>query len=75
MAASEFVTLSGGFTVSLDALRLGWSLEDRGFRMDTVGDKLRVSPHQHLTADDVAAIRANRDELLTLVQHVPETVA
>jgi hypothetical protein len=72
---SEVVTLKGGLTVSLDALRLGWSLEDRGFRLEPVGDKLRVAPHTALTAEDVAAIKTHRDELLTLVQYRPEMVA
>ncbi len=75
MDASEWVTLRGGLTVSLDALRVGWGLEARGFRLEQVGDKLRVAPHTALTAADVAAIRANRDELLALAQYTPETVA
>ena len=72
IASSEraMVTLQGCLTVSLDALQLGWTLEDRGFRLRPVGDKLQVQPHQRLTADDVAAIKAHRDELLALVKYV-----
>ncbi len=70
-ACSEMVTLKGGLTVSLDALRIGWSLEQRGFRLEPVGGRLRVAPHDALTPDDVVAIKAHRDELLALVQSEP----
>ena len=66
---SEHVVLRGGHVASLDALRLGWNLESRGFRLEPVGDKLRVAPHTELTPQDVAAIRAHRDELLALVKY------
>lgn len=74
MASSEAVlTLRGGFTVSLAVLRLAWSLEDRGFSLEPLGDRLRVTPPQRLTPDDVAAIRLHRDELLLLASYC-ETV-
>lgn len=63
---SERVTLRGGFVASLDALRLGWDLEARGFRLEPVGDRLRVSPYAALTPADITAIKAHRDELLRL---------
>ena len=71
MASSEFVTLRAGFVASLDALRLGWALEARGFHLRPVGDKLQVQPSQDLTPEDVAAIKAHRDDLLALVQYEP----
>jgi hypothetical protein len=65
----SFVTLRGGHVASIDALRLGWNLEARGFRLSPEGDRLRVAPFERLTAQDVTAIKANRDELLALVQY------
>ena len=63
------VGVRAALTVSLAALQVGWALEDRGFRLRPLGDKLQVQPHQRLTADDVAAIKAHRDELLALVKY------
>ena len=60
MAASDYVTLKGGEVASLAALRIGWNLEDRGFTLRPLGDKLLVTPPEDLTADDVAAIKAHR---------------
>jgi hypothetical protein len=65
----EIVTLKGGLVVSVEALRLALTLEDRGFRMEPVGDKLRVDPRENLTADDVTLIRQHRDELLAIVNY------
>jgi len=71
MGASETVTLTPGLTVTLDALRLGWNLEARGFTLQPAPDgRLQVQPHQRLTPEDVTAIRAHRDELLVLVKMV-----
>ena len=66
---SEHVVLRGGQVASLDALRLGWNLESRGFRLEPIGDKLRVAPYTELTPQDVEAIKAHRDELLALVRY------
>lgn len=74
MACSETVVLKGGVIASLDALRLGWDLESRGFCLEPLGDKLRVTPYTALTREDVAAIRAHRDELLRLVIYTPGEV-
>jgi len=71
---SEHVVLRGGHVASLDALRLGWNLESRGFRLEPVGDKLRA-PHAELTPQDVEEIKAHRDGLLALVRYdAPEVV-
>lgn len=74
-SATEMVLLSGGLSVSVDALKLGWDLEDRGFRMESVGDKLRVQPHEKLTPADVADIRRYRDELLAIARYEPPECA
>ena len=71
---SEHVVLRGCHVASLDALRLGWALESKGFHLEPVGDKLRVTPHTQLTAEEVAAIRVHRDELLALVKYDAEAV-
>jgi hypothetical protein len=73
-ASSERVSLRGGLVVSLDALRLGWALEERGFRLEPAGDRLRVSPHAALTAEDILAIKAHRDELFRLAKYDAPTV-
>ena len=69
MACSEqtLVTLKDGCAVSLGALSLLWNLEDRGFSLESFGDRLRVQPSARLTDEDVAAVRRYRDELLRLV--------
>ena len=69
MDVSEVVTLRGGLTVSLDALLLGWDLEDRGFTMRPIGDRLQVVPPERLTIGDAAAIRQYKADLLRLVQY------
>jgi predicted transcriptional regulator len=72
MACSEtttLVTLKGGLVASVTALQTLWGLEDRGFSLAQVGNKLQVHPAAALTAADVAAIRAHRDELLALVAY------
>jgi hypothetical protein len=62
-------------TASLSALRLGWNLEARGFRLEPAGDWLRVVPHTKLTPQDVEAIKAHRNELLAIVKYeAPEVV-
>ena len=74
MAASELMTLTG-LTVSVDALRVGWGLEARGFTMRPSGERLQVLPVERLTTADAAAIRRHRDELLVLALYEPPQVA
>lgn len=72
MATSEAVaaiTLRGGLIAPLPALMLLWNLETRGFDLRRAGDKLRVHPLDQLTAEDSAAIRQWRSELLALVDY------
>jgi hypothetical protein len=75
MSASDFVTLIDGPVVPLAALRLAWSLEDRGLtlRLDKAGGLL-VGPGVQLTAEDRALIHAHRDELIALVRYTPPGV-
>jgi hypothetical protein len=71
VSSDGLVVLKGGLVVQLAALRLGWTLEKRGFVLSPENGRLRVCPHEHLTPDDIAAIRRHRDELLALVRDVP----
>ena len=76
MASSDhLVTLKGGLVASVEALRILWALEDRGFQIERVDpDKLRVHPVAALTSADVAAIREHKGELLALVRYCTEGV-
>ena len=74
--SDRLVTLRGGLTVSVGALRLAWALEDRGFRFEVVDDSdLCVRPGSALTADDVALIRAHKPALLALVAYCEQVEA
>ena len=73
--APELVTLRGGFSVSLAALQILWSLEDRQFEVWVVtGQGLTIRPRSRLTHEDDAAIRQHRDELIQLVRYCTEDV-
>ena len=76
--APELVTLKGGLVVSVDALRVLWDLEDRGFDVK-LGDgqryKVLVGPAARLTVEDKVAIHTHRDALVELVRYVDEVVA
>ncbi len=76
--APELVTLKQGLVVSVNALRLLWDLEDRGFDV-RLGDgrpyKVLVGPSPRLTTEDKAAIHTHRDALAELVRYVDEVVA
>ena len=67
LAGSEHVTLRGGLTASVDALRVLWALEARGFDLWLDGDTLCVRPDSALTAADRQALTVHRDELQALV--------
>ena len=73
-SAEAVIGLKGGLVVHLAVLRLLWSLEDRGLRLKSVGNRLRVQPVKNLTAEETAAIRRHRDQLLTLSSHEPSEV-
>ena len=63
------VTLRGGRVASLAALRILWGLQSRGFIIEPAGDKLRVHPARALTPDELAEVRAHRNDLLALVDY------
>ena len=67
---SSFITLKGGLVASIEALDLLWNLEARDFAIEAVeGERIRITPPDRLTAEDVAAIRRLKPELLALVRH------
>ena len=76
--APDLVTFKGGLVVSLDALRVLWDLEHRGFDVK-LGDgrryKVLVGPSDRLTPEDKAAIHMHRDALAELVRYVDRVVA
>ena len=64
----ETVTLKSGLSVSIETLRLAWDLEARGLDLSLSNDGgLIVRPKSRITTADDAAIRARRNELITLV--------
>ena len=69
-ASSQTVVLRGGLTVDVAALRLLWSLEDRGVDVRLAADgALLVGPRAALTDTDRAAIREHRNILEWLVRY------
>jgi hypothetical protein len=70
------VVLRGGVSVLADALRLAWDLEARDVRLalDDSG-RLLASPASLLTPADIAAIRANREELKRIVAYCATVTA
>lgn len=75
ITAPETITLQGGFVVTLDALRLVWDLEERGFHVRLAEDGgLLVGPRSRLTPADDRAIRQHRNDLLALVRYVDEAI-
>jgi len=74
--APEAITLRGGLTVSLEALQLAWSLEERGVQVTLSDDDgLVVRPRSQITPSDDQAIRQYRDELIALVRYCDQVVA
>ena len=64
------VVLKNGLSVPLAALRVLWSLEERGLHVQLDDDDgLFVGPRRQLTSADRDAIRAHRDDLRQLVRY------
>ena len=77
MNASEAdtITLVGGLTVPVSALRLAWDLEARGLHLHADDDGgLRVGPSMRLTPEDRQAIASEKPYLLALVRYVGQWV-
>lgn len=69
MATRELVTLRSGLAVSIDALALLWSLEERRFELRVADDGLRVRPQGRLTEADDVAIRQHHADLAALIRY------
>jgi TubC N-terminal docking domain len=70
LAPVEFVTLKGGLTIPVPALRLALDLEARGIRMATDADhQFVVLKDERLTADDLVNIQRWRAHLGAIVDY------
>ena len=70
LAPVEFVTLKGGVTIPVPALRLALDLEARGIPLATDADHRFVVPKdERLTADDLVNIQRWRAHLGALVDY------
>jgi hypothetical protein len=74
LSASDFVTLIGGPTIPVEALRLALTLESRGVVLGVRDGDLCAGPCQLLTDADRAAIRRWRNHLMALATYQPEPV-
>ena len=69
-SSDRYVVLRGGVPVEVEALRLAWALEERGFTFELAGPDLCVRPGSALTEDDVTLIRAHKPALMALVCYI-----
>jgi len=70
LAPVEFVTLKGGLTIPVPALRLALDLEARGIPLATDADHQFVVPKdERLTADDLVNIQRWRAHLGAIVDY------
>jgi hypothetical protein len=70
LAPVEFVTLKGGLTIPVPALRLALNLETRGIPLATDGDRQFVVPKdERLTADDLVNMQRWRAHLGAIVDY------
>jgi hypothetical protein len=70
LAPVEFVTLKGGLTIPVPALRLALALEARGIPLATDADHQFVVPSDdRLTADDLEEIQRWRAHLGAIVDY------
>ncbi len=70
MASSELVTFRGGFVADWLVVRRLLEIEERGcsFQLED-GGRFRVVHPDRLTADDVAFLRARRDEARQVLEY------
>jgi TubC N-terminal docking domain len=69
--ATEFVVLKGGLACPAPALRLVWSLEDRGIRLGVdAHHELHIDdPHQALTAVDRAGLARWKTHVISITRY------
>lgn len=70
MACSELVNFRGGFVANWAVVQRLLDLESRGcsFRLED-GGRFRIIPPDRLTAEDVAFLRARRDEARACIEY------
>ena len=69
MKASDFVTLRGGLTLPLAAVRLAFDLEERGLHLSVDGTVLNVGPGDRLTDADRVLIRRWKSHLVAIASY------
>mgnify|MGYP001608198404 CR=1 FL=1 len=72
---AESVTLKNGVVVPLEALRLGWSLEERGVQFSVDGDELVLVPPDLVRPEEVPQLRHYCRALIELVIYCDEVRA
>jgi hypothetical protein len=78
----ESVILNGGVTVPVEVIDLALDLENRGFQLQAVGDKLTVAPPRDtngtvrdtLSRNDKDHIRKVKTHLLAVVSYLAPTI-
>ena len=70
MVCPNVVTLKSGYIVSLELLRLGWALEERGCSLEIDGDAVLITPHALVTQDEEAMLRQHVTEMRQLLKYV-----
>jgi hypothetical protein len=70
MASSEWVTFRDGFVADWAVVQRLLDIETRGcqFRLEP-GGRFRVNPPDKLTPEDVAFLRARRDEARACIEY------
>lgn len=75
--SSDLITMRGGMTVPVGVVQLGCSLELRGFRLTSHGEKLRVTPpkdtQETISGDEREAIRVWKAHFLALLDMKQDT--
>lgn len=71
---SDLIPLRAGPIITLAALRLALALEDAGHALSVVDGTLRVTNGSTLTAEERAAIKAQRFHLMAIAAYRMEAV-
>jgi hypothetical protein len=69
LSACDFVTLKGGLTLPVAAVRLALDLQARGLHLGADGDMLTIGPRALVTDDDRALCRRWKQHLLAIVAY------
>lgn len=72
---AQAITLRGGLSIPVAALRLAWQLEGIGVSMCVDGDDLVLRPRQLVPAEDVPRLRQYRRDIMRLIAYCEEPPA